>query len=148
MGLFVHHGPHPGPLAAGLVQRLAVPADDPFQPAVVAVPTTGVRDWLTRRIASDLGIAANIAMPFPGAFFTSAIGIAADDDPWAVERLTWAVLDVLDAGVVEVPGWESASRPGDPSRRFAVARRIADLFDRYATTRPEILRPVAARNPR
>ena len=31
-------------------------------------------------------------------------------------------------------------RRDGPSRRFTIARRIADLFDRYATTRPEILR--------
>ena len=45
-------------------------------------------------------------------------------------------------GVVDVPGWgrrPDRSTPA-PSQRFAVARRIADLFDRYATTRPEILR--------
>ena len=103
------------------------------------MPTAGVRDWLTRRLAVDLGVAANIEMPFPGRFFADAIGLDDADDPWSVERLTWAVLDVLEAGVVDVPGWTAASGDGPVSRRFAVARRIADLFDRYATTRPEIL---------
>ena len=81
MALHVHHGPQLAPLAAGLVQRLAAPAGDVFEPLVVAVPTAGVRDWLTRRLADDLGIAANIAMPFPGRFFADALGLAADD-PW------------------------------------------------------------------
>ncbi len=139
MALFVHHGPQLGPLAAGLVQRLADPEVDVFDPLVVAVPTAGVRDWLTRRLAVDLGVAANIEMPFPGRFFADAIGLDDAEDPWSVERLTWAVLDVLEAGVVDVPGWTAASGDGPVSRRFAVARRIADLFDRYATTRPEIL---------
>ena len=35
----------------------------------------------------------------------------------------------------------AGAEPGDTTwQRFAVARQIADLFDRYATTRPEILR--------
>ena len=112
---------------------------------VVAVPTAGVRDWLTRRLATDLGVAANVAMPYPGTFFTTAVGSDEEDDPWNVERLTWAVLAVLDEGVVDVPGLVpndttgAAGRPA-PSQRFAIARRIADLFDRYATTRPEVLR--------
>jgi exodeoxyribonuclease V gamma subunit len=139
MALFVHHGSQLGPLAAGLVQRLAAPIGDVFERLVVAVPTAGVRDWLTRRLADELGVAANIEMPFPGRFFAAAIGLDDADDPWSVERLTWAVLEVLEAGVVDVPGWTAASGDGPISRRFAVARRIADLFDRYATTRPEIL---------
>ena len=89
-------------------------------PLVVAVPTAGVRDWLTRRLAADLGVAANIEMPFPGGFFAKAIGLDETDDPWNVERVTWAVLDVLDSGVVDVPGWpadgEDARSPaGSPS---------------------------------
>jgi exodeoxyribonuclease V gamma subunit len=140
MALFVHHGPQLGPLADGLVRRLAAPTVDVFERLVVAVPTAGVRDWLTRRLAADLGVAANIAMPFPGRFFADAIGLAEADDPWAVDRLTWAVLDVLESGTVDVPGWAAASSiDGTTSRRVALARKIADLFDRYATTRPEIL---------
>ncbi len=121
------------------MQRLAAPVGDVFERLVVAVPTAGVRDWLTRRLSVELGIAANIEMPFPGRFFAEAIGLDEADDPWSVERLTWAVLEVLDTGVVDVPGWTAASGDSPISRRFAVARRIADLFDRYATTRPEIL---------
>lgn len=137
MALVVHLGSQLGPLADGLVARLAEPGGDPFAAPVVAVPTAGVRDWLTRRLAADLGIAANIAMPYPGAFLAAALGLGDEDDPWEVERLTWAVLDVLDGGAVDVPGRgeEGSARP-----RYAVARRIADLYDRYASNRPEILR--------
>ena len=66
--MFIHHGPQLATLATGLVERLAAPGGDPFARLVVGVPTAGVRDWLTRRIASDVGIAANIAMPYPGRF--------------------------------------------------------------------------------
>ncbi|MGH9136643.1 MAG: exodeoxyribonuclease V subunit gamma [Acidimicrobiales bacterium] len=142
MALFVHHGAQLAPLADGLAGRLAAPGSDPFERIVVGVPTAGMRDWVTRHLAIHLGVSANVELPFPGRFVAAALGVGRDaDDPWDVERLTWSVLDVLDAGEVDVPGWDHATRHGhDESRRFAVARRIADLFDRYAMNRPELLR--------
>ena len=98
MALHVHHGPQLAPLAAGLVRRLAAPGGDPFEALVVAVPTAGVRDWLTRRLAGDLGIAANIDMPFPGRFFADAIGLDETTIRGTSSALTWAVLDVLEPG--------------------------------------------------
>lgn len=140
MTLHVHPGPHLAPLADDWAARLATPLDDPLAAEVVAVPTAGVRDWLRRHLADRLGIAANIDMPFPGRFVATALGLPADaDDPWALDRLTWTVLALLEGGRVDVPGWRQATA-GPRSRRFAVARRIADLFDRYATNRPELLR--------
>lgn len=145
MTLHVRHASRLDLLADELAEQFAQPPSDPFERIVVAVPTAGVRDWLTRRLAERLGIAANITMPFPGRFLSAALGTPLDaDDPWQVDRLTWAVLEVLDSGTVDVPGWRAAtgdrSSSGDTvSRRYATARRIADLFDRYATARPQIL---------
>ena len=71
------------------------------------------------------------AMPYPGRFFAAAVGLDDDEDPWRVERLTWAVLDVLDDGGVDVPGLGTACRRWrrrcGPSRRFT---------DRAADRRP------------
>lgn len=139
MSLFVHHAPHLGPLGDALASLLGRPLPDPFEAEVVAVPTAGLRDWVQRRLALTLGatghadgVTANVDLVFPGRFVARALGRPADEvDPWAVERLTWAVLTVLDSGAVEVPGRRRAP--------YALARRIADLFDRYAVNRPEIL---------
>ncbi|WP_371748976.1 exodeoxyribonuclease V subunit gamma [Aquihabitans sp. G128] len=68
---------------------------------------------------------------------------AGSADPWEVERLAWAVLEVLDGS------------PGDPllaplgvaatgSSRYRRCRRIADLFDRYHVHRPAMVRAWAA----
>ena len=87
MPLFVHHGPQLGPLAAGLVRRLAEPGGGVPSPRWSSpCRRPGVRDWLTRRLAADLGVAANIEMPFPGGLFAKAIGLDETDDPWNVER--------------------------------------------------------------
>jgi len=147
MTLYVHHGPRLDTMADELVGLLAVTPDDPFTADVVAVPTAGLRDLVIRSAARRLGVSANIEFPFPGRFVAEALGSDPSvPDPWQLDPLTWAVLEVLEAGRVAVPGWEGATRPRR-SRRFAVARRIAELFDRYGAIRPELLQQWAAGTP-
>lgn len=145
-------------LAGDLVRRLAdSPPADPFAPIEVAVPSRGMERWLTQRLATDLGaegsehgVCANVHFPFPGAVIQRAIqatlGPAAHlEDPWAPQRLAWPVLTYLD----DLPGdadhaplrvhlQDGAGRAD--RRRFPLARRIADLFDRYAMYRPTMVR--------
>lgn len=129
-------------LLPGLVDWLAPPPADPFQADVVVVPNAGVRDWLRARLGEHLGatarggdgVCANVTFLYPGAFTSAALGHSRpDDDPWAPDALAFTVLDVLHHGELEAPGF--------PPRRggHAYARRAADLFDRYATQRPEML---------
>jgi exodeoxyribonuclease V gamma subunit len=134
-----------------LASLLATPLRDPFAAEVLAVPTAGVRDWLQRQLALRLGatgrhdgVSANIDMVFPGQFVARALGQPADAvDPWDIDHLTWAVLQVLDNTQLQVPGYAKASTQQTPSMaprtRYATARRIADLFDRYANNRPAML---------
>ncbi len=151
MTLHVHHSPHLGALADALAAVLAVPLDDPFTADVVAVPSVGVRDLLSRclgrRLGSrgrDDGVVANIDLVFPGRLMSAALGDPVEaDDPWNVERLTWVVLQAAAEGEVTIPGWPSDPRaPG--ADRWLRARRIADLFDRYAAQRPRLLQRWAA----
>lgn len=147
MTLHVHHGPHLGALADALASVLAAPLADPFTPEVVAVPSLGVRDLVGRSLARRLGavgrddgVVANVQLVFPSRLVTAALGdpVDADDDPWAVERVAWVIMQVADDREVAVPGW-----PRDPQApgadRWARARRVADLFDRYAVQRPRLL---------
>ena len=111
------------------------------------MPTAGVRDWLRRHLARSRGVTANVDFPFPNRFTSMALGLdparADADDPWSVARLTWALVDVLGHGGVSVPGW-SAATPSARPRQYVVARHIADLFDQYATNRPDVLAQWAA----
>lgn len=110
------------PLADQLAELLAVAPDDPFAPEVVAVPSAGVRSWLTERLARHHGIAARVDMVFPGEVVRRVLG----DDPrlrsWDVGPLTWAVhqLHRHPAGLLR-------------------SRAVADLFDRYALHRVEMV---------
>lgn len=149
MTLYVHPGSHLERLSDGLAEVFADAPADPFQPEVVAVPTAGVRDYVVRRLARRLGVSANVEMLFPGRFVSRVLGRdggGGADDPWHIDRLTWVVLGLLESGRVDVPGWTAACAEGQ-SRRYAVARRIADLFDGYGANRPQVLQQWASGAP-
>ena len=146
--LSLHHSDELDPLLDALADMLAPAPADPFTPDVVSVPAVGVRDaamvGLGHRLGASAsgsgdGISANIEFLFPGRFMARALGDTGRDsdpegDPWRLPRLTWAVLDVLASGTVAVPG-----TGGTDAQQWALARRIADLFDRYATQRPRLI---------
>jgi exodeoxyribonuclease V gamma subunit len=131
---------------------------DPFTPEVIAVPTAGIERWVAQELSLRLGtgtgahdgVCANIAFPFPGTLVTRALeeaaGLPEDGDPWTPDRLVWAVL----ARFAERPDpgeWGPARNhlaSDDDGRRYQAARHVADLFDRYAVHRPEMVRAWAA----
>lgn len=115
-------------LAERLGDRLAEPLPDPFTREVITVPGDGVRTWLSARLAERLGIVANIEFTFPTRLVQRATGAVADE--WAIGPLTWAVHEVMHLAGAELGLQPDAVR----------ARRIADLFDKYATHRAGMLR--------
>jgi exodeoxyribonuclease V gamma subunit len=144
--LLLHHADELEPLLDALAGVLESAPADPFSPDLVVAPTAGLADaakvGLGRRLGArhhGAGVVANIEFVFPGRFVARALGLAgADDgssdivDPWQIDHLTWHVLEELEHGSVTVPG-------ADTSNRWALARRVADLFDRYATQRPRLI---------
>ena len=157
--LYVHRAERADRLADGLATMLLEPLEDPFAAEVVAVPTRGVERWLAQRLSTRLGssegrfdgVCANVEFPFPGRLVVGALaaatGIDPDGDRWVVERSVWPLLEVVDECLEEpwlatlAAHLEGArGEPEDPARRFGAVRRIADLFDRYAVHRPEMLR--------
>ena len=157
--LHVHRAERADRLADGLATMLLEPLEDPFAAEVVAVPTRGIERWLAQRMSTRLGssegrfdgVCANVEFPFPGRLVVGALaaatGIDPDDDPWVVERSVWPLLEVVDECLEEpwlatlaVHLEGARGEPEDPTRRFSVVRRIADLFDHYGVHRPEMLR--------
>ena len=144
--------------ADGLLEPLAAllgePPADPFTREVVAVPTAGIERWLAQELSLRLGtgpsttdgVCANVEFAFPGRLVAAAMeaagGLPEGGDVWRPERLVWPLLSLADAD----PGasWLGPAAPhlasGDDGRRFSAARRIADLFDRYAVHRPQMVR--------
>jgi len=161
--LHVHRSERADALVAPLAAVLADPPDDPFTPDVVAVPTKGVERWLAQRLSHLLGagpegragVCANVSFASPGRLVASVlsgvVGVEPDADPWAPDRLVWAVLDVVDACADE-PWCAVLGRyvgaAGDErrqGRRFAVARHVAALFTSYGVQRPGLVTAWASR---
>ncbi|MFO8074878.1 MAG: exodeoxyribonuclease V subunit gamma [Egibacteraceae bacterium] len=153
------------PLVDALAERLAeAPLTDPMQAEIVAVPSRGSERWLSQRLSGRLGdtglgdgVAAGLTFPFPGglvddlvARLTGSVGGAAD--PWRAERLAWPVLALLDELAAGGGAAEGRAEPWLPlvrylrgpdgpvaTRRLPLARRIADVLDRYALARPAMV---------
>jgi|GEM_PF-345492 len=111
MALYIHRAERADTLADELASVLARPLTDPFAAEIVAVPGMGVQRWLAQRLAGVLGapggdgVCANVRFAPVAALVAQALGaatgVAAEQDPWAPERMVWAVLRVLDASVAE-----------------------------------------------
>ena len=96
---------------------------------------------------------ANVDFPFPGTLVAGALALAAgtdpDADPWPPERAVWPLIEVVDEHFDEpwlAPLAEHIrnSATVEGSKRFASVRHVADLFDRYAVHRPDMLQRWAA----
>jgi exodeoxyribonuclease V gamma subunit len=147
-------------LVEALGEVLAEPLADPIQTEIVAVPTRGVERWLTQRLAHRLGaspdrdggVCANLSFPFPGVLISEVTsGPAGGErvaDPWRPERAVWPLIEVIDhhldqpwlstlAGHLRATTPPSLKGEAGSPRRFAAARKLADLFDTYAIHRPD-----------
>lgn len=162
--LHVHRSERADRLIEILAGVLSTPLPDAMSAEVVAVPTRGVERWLTQRLSHRLGceegrgdgVAANIDFPFPGVLVADAVaranGQTLQEDPWAPERSVWPLLDVIDANLSDprlaplAMHLSAASPPRDDGAlaRFATARHLADLYDRYGVHRPELIRDWAS----
>ncbi len=155
--LHVHRSERADALVSMLGDLVAEPLDDPMTPEVVSVPTRGIERWLTQRLSARLGasaggrdgVCANVDFPFPGTLVNSALALAAgtdpEADPWLPQRAVWPLMEVVEAQFDEewlTPLAQHMRNSGtvEGSKRFSSIRHVADLFDRYAVHRPDMLR--------
>ena len=134
-------------LADALAEVLGKPAGDPFAPEIVVVQSRGMARWLSMQLASRLGICANIHFEFPAKILGALTGGVAGPDPFEPEMLRWRLLaalptllgdDTFAALRTDCRGLQTA---GVIDRRaFSLAGRLAELFDRYITWRPALVR--------
>jgi exodeoxyribonuclease V gamma subunit len=129
------------PLVAKLGEALASPLADPLAAELVVVPSADMKTYLKRELArvlgatgGDDGIVSNFNFIYPRQLINATVEnvVGARTSPWDANNLTWEIIDTLLSNTgLQVPGFEKAP--------IAVARRAADLFDRYASHRPEML---------
>ncbi|MFZ0250776.1 MAG: exodeoxyribonuclease V subunit gamma [Acidimicrobiales bacterium] len=155
--LHVHRSERADALVGMLRDLVAEPLGDPMATEVVSVPTRGIERWLTQRLSAHLGatpgrhdgVCANIDFPFPGTVVNGALAVAADTkpdaDPWLPQRAVWPLLEVVethfdDPWLAPLAQHIRNSETVRESKRFSSIRHVADLFDRYAVHRPEMVR--------
>jgi exodeoxyribonuclease V gamma subunit len=126
----------PEPLIDELAQWLSVTPDDPFQSDLVVVPNAGIREWAATGLLARFGVLSHVDFVFPAELTRRALDLPdRAHDPWRPERLAWHVLALMESGIdLGMTPWE-----GVPARPWAVARRVADLLERYATQRPDLI---------
>ncbi len=154
--LRVHRSDRADTLVSMLADLVAEPLDDPMVPEVVSVPTRGIERWLTQQLSAHLGaspgrhdgVCANVDFPFPGTLIGRALALASDidpdADPWSPERSVWPLIELVEQNFEEqwlapLAQHITNSKTVDGSRRFASIRHVADIFDRYAVHRPDML---------
>jgi len=115
---------------------------DLFAVPRIVVANAGIRAWLSAELASRLGasgagdgVLAGVDVCYPAALVRLLEPAAvADGDPWTLDRLTFAALEVIAARHDRA---ELAARFGGPLR---AARALAERFDVYHVRRPEMIR--------
>ncbi len=123
---------------------------DPMDPLWLAVPTEGMRRWVTLELARYLGasgpgstdgVAANFVRAYPASLRRAVLdaGLGGTPDPWSVDRMVWPLLSLFDE-LSASGGLESFTELPRGGSRFTRVRAVADLFDRYHVHRPDMVR--------
>ncbi len=159
MVLHLHRAERADTLVAALGRMLSSPLDDPFAIEIVCVPTPGVERWMSQSLAHQLGtggfedgVCIGVDFPSPRRLIrrivTAVAPDAPEEDPWDPQRAVWPLLRVIDASRGEEWAallWAylgdrgSGSDPVRAGRRWSTARRLTELFARYAAVRPQMI---------
>ena len=117
---------------------------DLFTRPRIVVPNAGAKAWLLNELARSLGaggggagdgVVANVEISYPGTILALLQPPRGEKpDPWEFDRLTFAVLDVINSRDA------ADDIPFDVRREpLLAARRIAGFFDGYHVRRPGMI---------
>jgi exodeoxyribonuclease V gamma subunit len=133
-------------LAEALAEVLKTPLASPFDREIVLVQSKGMERWLSMRLATLLGICANVDFPFPNAFvhdtFRRVLPSVPDQSPYDPPFSTWKILGTLNR-LLNIPGFELIGsylrEPGHTLRALQLAQRIGEAFNQVVIYRPELI---------
>jgi exodeoxyribonuclease V gamma subunit len=142
----VHHSNRLEVLADQLAALVRQPTNSLFVPETIIVQSLGMARWLSFRLADHLGVCAHVRFPFPAAFiwdmFHRVLPHVPETSPFAPDVLTWHLMALLGS-LEESPRFASLSaycEGGDDVKRYALASRIATVYDQYLVYRPDWIR--------
>ena len=120
--------------------------DDPFEPEMILVQSTGMAQWLQMTLSQKFGIAANIAFPLPASFiwdmFVRVLPEIPKESAFNKQSMSWKLMTLLpqlldhdDFALLR----HYLTDDTDKRKLFQLSSRAADLFDQYLVYRPEWL---------
>ena len=129
-------------LAKALADEMRARPGDALAAERIVVPHPVLGRWLALELAERLGIAAHLQIELPAEFAWSLMRSVVElpkEQPFAPGALRWRVFDVLaDWGADDDLARYLAD--ADTRKRFALADRLARVYDRCLLHRPEWIR--------
>nr|WP_321466450.1 exodeoxyribonuclease V subunit gamma [uncultured Desulfobulbus sp.] len=133
-----------------LFQQLAAileePLADPLQPEIIVVQNQGMAQWVSRQLALQTGIAANLHFPLPGRciwdLFDRLTPADSGEDLFQAPVLRWRIFALLPGLLSHAAFAEPAAYLAgdhDQSRLFQFSGQLGDTFDQYQVYRPDLL---------
>ncbi|MBE0439954.1 MAG: exodeoxyribonuclease V subunit gamma [Gammaproteobacteria bacterium] len=122
---------------------------DPLPPLIaetVIVQSNELARWLSLYLAKQHGVASHIEFPYPSAYiwalFRQVLPNVPQQSAFSTDAMAWRIFALLpdccsdtDFAIVKAYLGEQ----DDAQKRFALAYRIADIFDQYLMYRPHWL---------
>ena len=120
--------------------------DDPFEPEMVLVQSTGMAQWLQMSLSQKFGIAANIDFPLPASFiwemFVRVLPDIPEQSAFNKQSMAWKLMTLLPDMLAHdefAMLRHYLNDDTDKRKLFQLASRTADLYDQYLVYRAEWL---------
>ncbi|MCG6940475.1 MAG: exodeoxyribonuclease V subunit gamma [Thiohalocapsa sp.] len=135
-------------LLAELARRLvSAPPASVFTAETVVTPSPAMARWVNLRLAASCGVAANVRYPLPAScvwgFARQLLGELPETDPLSIDAMTWRIFALLPELLPQraFAALRHYLRDDtDGRKRWQLAARIADVFDRCQLYRPGLIR--------
>ncbi|HHV9610197.1 TPA: exodeoxyribonuclease V subunit gamma [Escherichia coli] len=120
--------------------------DDPFEPEMILVQSTGMAQWLQMTLSQKFGIAANIDFPLPASFiwdmFVRVLPEIPKESAFNKQSMSWKLMTLLPQ-LLEREDFtllrNYLTDDSDKRKLFQLSSKAADLFDQYLVYRPDWL---------
>ncbi|HFN3673122.1 TPA: exodeoxyribonuclease V subunit gamma [Escherichia coli] len=120
--------------------------DDPFEPEMILVQSTGMAQWLQMILSQKFGIAANIDFPLPASFiwdmFVRVLPEIPKESAFNKQSMSWKLMTLLPQ-LLEREDFtllrHYLTDDSDKRKLFQLSSKAADLFDQYLVYRPDWL---------
>ncbi len=147
--LHIHHSNRLENLANKLLFSYTNNNTHPFTPRIIITESPSLTRWLKHQFCQHDGISCLLEMPMPAAWLWKQarhlLNLPAESDPLTRERMQWLIHAVLADNTVLSQAHDNAqvtfylSKDDTGLKRWQLAGRIADCFDRYQFYRPELI---------